>query len=47
LPIQITRIWFADRMFSRTRAADLARRIEYERSLNDAHVAQRNRPPPF
>ncbi len=31
----------------RPRAADLARRIKYERSLNDAHVAERNRPPPF
>jgi hypothetical protein len=31
----------------RTRAADLARRIKYECCLNDAHVAERNRPPPF
>jgi hypothetical protein len=31
----------------RTRAADLARRIIRERALNDAHVAERNRPPPF
>lgn len=31
----------------RTRAADLARRIKRERALNDAHVAERNRPPPF
>ena len=31
----------------RTRAADRARRISRERALNDAHVAERNRPPPF
>jgi hypothetical protein len=31
----------------RARAADLASRIKYERALNDAHVAERNRPPPF
>jgi hypothetical protein len=31
----------------RTRAADRARRILEERALNDAHVAERNRPPPF
>jgi hypothetical protein len=31
----------------RTRAADRAYRIRYERALNDAHVAERNRPPPF
>jgi hypothetical protein len=31
----------------RTRAADLARRVSRERALNDAHVAERNRPPPF
>ncbi|MCG5431077.1 HNH endonuclease [Mycobacterium sp. MYCO198283] len=31
----------------RTRAADRARRTAYERSLNDALVAERNRPPPF
>ncbi len=31
----------------RTRAADRARRITCERALNDAHVAERNRPPPF
>jgi hypothetical protein len=31
----------------RTRAADRARRIQEERSLNDVHVAERNRPPPF
>ncbi|ORW79466.1 hypothetical protein AWC22_19000 [Mycobacterium riyadhense] len=31
----------------RTRAADLAQRIKCERALNDAHVAERNKPPPF
>ncbi len=31
----------------RTRAADLAHRIRCERALNDAHVAERNKPPPF
>ncbi len=31
----------------RTRAADLAYRIKCERALNDAHVAERNKPPPF
>jgi hypothetical protein len=30
-----------------TRAADRTRRILEERALNDAHVAERNRPPPF
>lgn len=31
----------------RTRAADRAYRISRERSLNDAYVADRNKPPPF
>ena len=31
----------------RTRAENLARRIEGERRLNDDLVAERNRPPPF
>jgi hypothetical protein len=31
----------------RTRAQDRARRIDVERALNAAHVAERNRPPPF
>jgi hypothetical protein len=31
----------------RTRAQDRARRIAVERALNDAHVAERNHPPPF
>lgn len=31
----------------RTRAADRAYRITCERALNDAHVAERNKPPPF
>lgn len=31
----------------RTREADRARRIKTERALNDAYVAERNRPPPF
>jgi len=31
----------------RTRAENLARRIEAERKLNDDYVAERNRPPPF
>jgi len=31
----------------RTRAADHTRRILEERALNDAYVAERNRPPPF
>jgi hypothetical protein len=30
-----------------TRSADRTRRILEERALNDAHVAERNRPPPF
>jgi len=30
-----------------TRAQDRAKRIEAERRLNDAHVAERNRPPSF
>jgi hypothetical protein len=30
-----------------TRAQDRAKRIEAERKLNDAYVAERNRPPPF
>jgi hypothetical protein len=31
----------------RTRAQQRAYRIKCERALNDAHVAERNRPPPF
>ena len=31
----------------RTRAAQRAFRIRCERALNDAHVAERNKPPPF
>jgi hypothetical protein len=31
----------------RTRAENLARRIEAERKLNDEYVAERNKPPPF
>jgi hypothetical protein len=31
----------------RTRAENLARRIEAERKLNDEHVAERNKTPPF
>ena len=31
----------------RTRAQDLAHRFHAERRLNDAYVAERNRPPPF
>jgi hypothetical protein len=31
----------------RTRAQDWAYRISAERALNDAHVAERNEPPPF
>ena len=31
----------------RTRADDRARRIQCQRALNDARVAERNRPPPF
>lgn len=31
----------------RTRAAEVARRIKCERALNDTHVAERNKPPPF
>jgi hypothetical protein len=31
----------------RTRALDRTRRILEERALNDAYVAERNRPPPF
>jgi hypothetical protein len=30
-----------------TRAAHRARRINDERKLNDAYVAERNKPPPF
>ena len=30
-----------------TRAADYARRIKRERALNDAYIAERNKPPPF
>jgi hypothetical protein len=31
----------------RTREQDRAYRIDAERALNDAHVAERNKPPPF
>ena len=31
----------------RTRAQDRDYRIDAERALNDAHVAERNEPPPF
>jgi hypothetical protein len=31
----------------RTRKQDRAYRIDAERALNDAHVAERNKPPPF
>lgn len=31
----------------RTRAAEELRRIKAERALNDAHIAERNMPPPF
>ncbi|BBY08852.1 HNH endonuclease signature motif containing protein [Mycobacterium noviomagense] len=31
----------------RTREQDRARRIDAERALNDAHIAERNQPPPF
>ena len=31
----------------RTRAENLAKRIQAERKLNDEYVAERNRPPPF
>jgi len=31
----------------RTRATERTRRILEERALNDAYVAERNRPPPF
>ena len=31
----------------RTRAADYARRIKRGRALNDAYIAERNKPPPF
>jgi hypothetical protein len=31
----------------RPRSAERARRIGAERALNDAHVVERNRPPPF
>jgi hypothetical protein len=31
----------------RTRAAERARRINQERALNAAYVAERNKPPPF
>ncbi|HZU46968.1 MAG TPA: DUF222 domain-containing protein, partial [Mycobacterium sp.] len=34
-------------MRRRTREQDRARRIEAERALNNDHVAERNRPPPF
>jgi hypothetical protein len=30
-----------------TRAQDRAKRVDAERQLNDAHVAERNKPPPF
>ena len=30
-----------------TRAQDRAKRIDAERRLNDAYVAERNKPPPF
>jgi hypothetical protein len=32
---------------TRTRAENRQRAIEAERRLNDAHVAERNKPPPF
>jgi hypothetical protein len=31
----------------RTRSAEREYRMRYERSLNDANVAERNKPPPF
>jgi hypothetical protein len=31
----------------RTQAENLAKRIEAERKLNDAYIAERNKPPPF
>jgi hypothetical protein len=31
----------------RTRAQTRADRIKAERALNDAHLAERNKPPPF
>jgi hypothetical protein len=31
----------------RTREQDRVQRINAERALNDAHVAERNEPPPF
>jgi hypothetical protein len=31
----------------RTRTQNLAHRIEAERRRNDAHVVERNKPPPF
>jgi hypothetical protein len=31
----------------RTREQDRAYRIDAERALNDAHIAERNEPPPF
>lgn len=31
----------------RTREQDRAYRISAERALNDAHIAERNKPPPF
>ena len=31
----------------RTRAENLAKRIQAERKLNDEYVAERNKPPPF
>jgi hypothetical protein len=31
----------------RTRAENLAKRIEAERKLNDGYIAERNKPPPF
>jgi hypothetical protein len=31
----------------RTRSQTRAQRIQAERALNDAHVAERNKPPPF
>jgi hypothetical protein len=31
----------------RTREQDRARRIDAERALNSAHIAERSQPPPF
>ncbi|MFC5331824.1 hypothetical protein [Mycobacterium branderi] len=31
----------------RTRQQDRAKRIDAERALNAAHIAERNQPPPF